>query len=242
MKKIIPIKIDKIWGYEIWMNSTLKQNPTMFEDGSLCTEGPLVKIIKANDKLSVQVHPDDKWAKELENEENGKSESWYILEAKEDSEMIVGIKTLDNKIIKEKLEDGSFEDLLIKQKAKVDSFINVPAGMVHGIGKDITVFEVQQPSDITYRYFDYYRKDSNNNYRELHVDKALKVQKDLSYILQPLSFNPLTYDTNKYIQEFHNKPSISKKRSLVIDLNKYEAYIYEESEQIDIDKYCIIYL
>jgi mannose-6-phosphate isomerase len=240
MKKIIPIKIEKIWGYEIWLNSSLKENQTRLEDGELTTEGPLIKIIKANDKLSVQVHPDDYWAKELENQDNGKSESWYILEAEKESELIVGIKTLDHQLIKKKLNDKTFEELLIKTNAKKDDFINVPAGMVHGIGKNITIFEVQQPSDITYRYFDYYRKDNNNQYRELHIEKALKVQKDIDYNIKPVSLNPLTYITGNYIQKFYSNPSICLEKSIVVDLINYEAYIFETQEEINFKKYCTI--
>lgn len=240
MIKIIPIKIEKIWGYEIWLNSSLEQNQTRLENGELTKEGPLIKIIKADDKLSVQVHPDDYWAQELENQDNGKSESWYVLESEKDSELIVGIKTSDNNLIKNKLNDETFEELLIKTKAEKGDFINVPAGMVHGIGKNITIFEVQQPSDITYRYFDYYRKDNNNQYRELHIEKALKVQNNLYYNIKPISTNPLTYITGNYIQKFYSNPSICLEKSIVVDLINYEAYIFDKDEEINFKKYCTI--
>lgn len=102
MKKIIPIRFDKIWGYEIWLSSPLKGKETLFEDGEKVSFGPLIKIIQANQPLSVQVHPNDEWAKKLENQDNGKSESWYVLEAKPGSSLVTGLSTFDEQVIREK--------------------------------------------------------------------------------------------------------------------------------------------
>ena len=80
MKKVIKIRVDKMWGYEDWLYSPLKLHNTMIEDGTYVDKGPLIKIIKADDKLSIQVHPNDIQAKKLDNEENGKAECWFVLD------------------------------------------------------------------------------------------------------------------------------------------------------------------
>ncbi|WKX02749.1 class I mannose-6-phosphate isomerase [Candidatus Mycoplasma mahonii] len=241
MKKIISKKIEKIWGYEIWMYSPVKGMETTFEDGKLTTHGPLIKIIQANRPLSVQVHPDDDFAKELENEENGKTESWYILNHDPDAKIVIGLKHYDEQIIRKKISDGLFEDNLKFINVKIGDFFNIPAGLVHGIGAGIKVLEVQQPSDTTYRYFDYNRLE-NGKPRELHIDKAIKVQKKLAYNLEPISQKPLTYKNAVGRQIFCVEPSTLKEDSIVIDLNNEVAYLAEKNEMINFSKYVIVSL
>ena len=241
MIKIIPVKHIKIWGYEIWLHSPLKGRETHDENGNKITSGPLLKIIKANKPLSVQVHPDDKLAKELENELNGKAESWYVLDAAKDSELVLGIKTLDEKIIRAALENKKFEDLLIKVNPTKGTFYNVPAGLVHGIGQNVIIFELQQSSDITYRYFDYNRQDKKGNYRKLHLAKAIRSQKNLSFNLKPFHKNPDRYQNEIAIQEFHNKPIILKQAALVVDFDKNICYKANRNEKITFKHFALVY-
>lgn len=136
----------------------------------------LLKIISAEDKLSVQVHPDDSYAKQHENK-LGKTEAWIILDAKEGAELIFGIK---EGVSKEMLKDAScngkqVETLLKRVKVhKGDAFF-IPAGTVHAICEGIVLYEIQQSSDVTYRFYDWDRADKNGNKRELHLQKALDV-------------------------------------------------------------------
>ena len=239
MKKVITQKHNKIWGYEIWMYSSVPGMETKYEDDSLVEHGPLIKIIKADQALSVQVHPDDSWAKKLESEPNGKSESWYIIDALPNSELVMGIKNYDESIIRQKLNNGTFESELNKVKVTKGEFYNIPAGLIHGIGAGITIFEVQQPSNITYRYYDYDRKE-NGKPRELHVDKAIKVQKKLDWNLVPSSKNPLQYKNKVGSQTFNNKPTILQEKSIVVDLDNFTAYVAEKNEEINFKNYVLV--
>lgn len=242
MKKVISVKHDKIWGYEIWLYSPLKGMETKFEDGTKPTKGPLVKIIRAEDNLSVQVHPNDTWAKKLENQPNGKSESWFILDANKGARLVMGLKNYDKKLIKAKLEDKSFESLLKTVAVKKGMFFNIPAGLIHGIGAGMTVFEVQQPSDVTYRYYDYNRLQDGKP-RELHIDKALKVQKDLDYKLGSIKEDGMiTYKNKVGTQVYSTKPIEIKKESLVIDLLTYDTFVFTKGEIVKFKKFVVVSL
>lgn len=133
----------------------------------------LIKFIDANDDLSVQVHPDDRLAKER-HQAFGKTEMWYVLQADKGARLNCGFnKPLDANEYLQKLSSGELMDILNFAEVKPGDVFFMPAGRVHAIGKGILVAEIQQTSDITYRIFDYNRKDANGNERELHTDLAL---------------------------------------------------------------------
>jgi mannose-6-phosphate isomerase len=133
----------------------------------------LVKFIDANDDLSIQVHPDDELAKKRHNS-FGKTEMWYIIQADPGSTLISGFnRKLDEKIYLEKFNSGHLTDILNKEIAEAGDVFFLPAGRVHTIGKGLLLAEIQQTSDITYRIYDFDRKDANGNTRELHVEEAL---------------------------------------------------------------------
>jgi mannose-6-phosphate isomerase len=135
----------------------------------------MVKFINAKNKLSVQVHPNDEYARKHEGD-SGKNEAWVILDAKEDSELIIGIKRgIDLKAFSKACENNEIEECLNKMKVKAGDVINIPAGLVHAIGSGIMLAEIQQNSNVTYRIYDYDRKDDKGNTRPLHIDKALEV-------------------------------------------------------------------
>ena len=135
----------------------------------------LAKFIDAKKDLSIQVHPDDEYAREKEKD-NGKTEMWYIIDADEGASLIYGFK---HKISKEILEGAIKKAELDKHLQKVEvhkgDLFFVPAGTVHGIGKGILLAEVQESSNVTYRVYDYDRVDKNGKKRELHFDKAVQV-------------------------------------------------------------------
>jgi mannose-6-phosphate isomerase len=141
-----------------------------------CLSFPLLfKLIDAGENLSIQVHPGDEIAAERHNS-NGKTEMWYVIDADPGSELIVGFtKDCTREEYLDALNQGNVEDLLQKVKVQKGDVIFIPAGLVHAIGKGIVVAEIQQNSDITYRIYDYNRKDSNGNERELHTEQALDV-------------------------------------------------------------------
>lgn len=133
----------------------------------------LIKFIDANDDLSIQVHPDDKLAKERHNS-FGKTEMWYVLQADEGATLISGFnQELDEKIYLEKFNSGHLIDILNKEEVIAGDVFFLPAGRVHTIGKGLLIAEIQQTSDITYRIYDFDRVDDKGNKRELHVEEAL---------------------------------------------------------------------
>jgi mannose-6-phosphate isomerase len=133
----------------------------------------LVKFIDANDDLSVQVHPDDKLAKERHNS-FGKTEMWYIIEADPGSTLITGFnqEMTEEKYV-DALNSGHIMDILNKEAAVADDVFFLPAGRVHTIGKGLLIAEIQQTSDITYRIYDFDRVDDKGQKRELHTEEAL---------------------------------------------------------------------
>ncbi|MDR1688417.1 MAG: class I mannose-6-phosphate isomerase [Clostridiales bacterium] len=136
----------------------------------------LVKLIDARDFLSVQVHPGDDYAREKENYPRGKNEMWYILSAEPESYLIVGLKGgVTKEMFQGAIENGTATDCLNKMPVTEGDIINIPAGLIHAIGKGIVLAEVQQNSDITYRVYDYNRVGLNGEKRELHIEKSLDV-------------------------------------------------------------------
>jgi len=133
----------------------------------------LIKFIDAENDLSVQVHPDDKLAAE-KHHCSGKTEMWYVIDAKPDSKLNIGFSLPMNKqLLKKHLADNTIEDVLHFVPVQSGDAVFIPSGRVHAIGKGILLAEIQQSSDITYRLYDYNRKDENGNLRPLHVDDAL---------------------------------------------------------------------
>ncbi|MFC3884694.1 mannose-6-phosphate isomerase, class I [Bacillus songklensis] len=135
----------------------------------------LTKILDANEDLSVQVHPDDSYAKVHENGELGKTECWYIIDCKEDAEMIYGHNAKTKEELVRMMENGQWGDLLRRVKIKPGDFFYVPSGTIHALCQGTLVLETQQSSDTTYRVYDYDRTDANGNKRELHLEKAIDV-------------------------------------------------------------------
>ncbi|WP_019039552.1 type I phosphomannose isomerase catalytic subunit [Psychroflexus tropicus] len=134
----------------------------------------LIKFIEAKQKLSVQLHPDDKLAKERHNS-FGKTEMWYITDAEPDSKLIIDFKNdITVEDYKKLLEEGQIESALNSIPVKEGNAFFIKPGLVHAIGSGVLLAEIQQTSDITYRIFDWNRTDSDGNSRELHTDLALK--------------------------------------------------------------------
>ncbi len=141
----------------------------------------LIKFIDAQDDLSIQVHPNDELSKERHNA-FGKTEMWYVLDASYGALINSGFnQPVDKEKYLEYLNKGKLTELLKYDEAKVGDVFFIPAGRVHAIGKGSMVAEIQQTSDVTYRIFDYNRKDDQGNERELHTELALDAI-DFSYL------------------------------------------------------------
>ncbi|GMB01104.1 mannose-6-phosphate isomerase [Pelosinus sp. IPA-1] len=137
----------------------------------------MIKIIDANDNLSIQVHPEDKYAYRVEGE-SGKTEAWYVIAAKENAQIVYGLKdSITKEEFRQAILNNSICDTLRFVPVTTGDMIFIPAGTVHALLDGIMVYEVQQNSDITYRVYDFDRFDSNGKGRELHIDKAMDVIK-----------------------------------------------------------------
>ena len=135
----------------------------------------LVKLIDAKKALSVQVHPDDEYARVYEHQ-NGKTEMWYVIDANEGASLIYGFQhKVTPEILKEAVDTGTLDKHLQKVGVHRGDVFYVPAGTVHGIGAGIPIAEIQESSNVTYRVYDYDRVDKNGKKRELHFDKAVQV-------------------------------------------------------------------
>lgn len=145
---------DALWGFEDWL----------YDNGKV-----LIKRICADMRLSVQVHPNDETAKTVGG--RAKTEMWCVLK---DGPIFAGFKPgVSEADVERAVEDGSFEDLLVRFDAKVGECYFIPGGLVHAIGEGTSVFEVQQSSDTTFRLYDWGRVDAHGRPRKLHVKEAL---------------------------------------------------------------------
>lgn len=159
----------------------------------------LVKLIDAAKDLSIQVHPDDEYAERYENQ-LGKNEMWYVLEAEEGATLVYGFEhNVTKEQIRRAIKTGKLEKHLHREPVHKGDVFYIPSGTVHGIGKGIIVAEIQQSSNVTYRLYDYNRTDKFGNKRELHIEKALDVL-DMSSYLGKIS----------HIKEVHCSPNMLK--------------------------------
>lgn len=163
--KTVQVIKERIWGRESWHISACEESIPV-----------LIKFIDARDVLSVQVHPDDKYAAELERAQSGKTEMWLVLECGSDSEIVYGFKRMVGRSeVVERAEKELLTDVLNFVKVRKGDCIYIPAGTVHTLGGGMEVLEIQQPCDLTYRLYDWGRTDMSGNKRELHIEKAAHV-------------------------------------------------------------------
>ena len=136
----------------------------------------LAKFLDANDKLSIQVHPDDTYARLHEQGKLGKTEFWYVLDATPGASIVHGFKTATSQEeVRQAIQDLTLENLLHEVPVSTGDIIFVPAGTVHAIGKGVLLYELQEYSDLTYRLYDYGRLTSTGIPRELHIERSLDV-------------------------------------------------------------------
>jgi len=134
----------------------------------------LIKIIDAKDDLSIQVHPDDKYAYENENGALGKTECWYILDCKEDGKIVIGHNARDKEELKQMVDQKRWNELIRVRPIKKGDFFQITPGTVHAIKGGTMLLETQQSSDVTYRLYDYDRLD-NGKPRQLHIKESIDV-------------------------------------------------------------------
>ena len=215
---------------ESWELSFTKGGEAKIEDGRTTVEAfpretwgtnaakfpffpTLTKFIDAREKLSVQVHPSDEYA--LKNEgQYGKTEMWYVVEADEGAGLYMGLERKANPDeFLSAVKDGSVENLLSFKTVKAGDVFFIPSGTIHAIGAGVVIFEIQQNSTLTYRLYDYMRRDKGGNLRELHVEKAMLVSDLDVYKEAPRVENSPEiigkceyFETAKYKLNFTNLP------------------------------------
>ena len=184
---------------EAWVCSTHPDGPSTLEDGRPLTEilrehpeylgthpletmggkpelPILIKLIDAKQDLSVQVHPDDEYAFANENGSLGKTEMWYVLDAKPGAKLVYGFShDVTEAQVRRGIETGKIEKHLNHVKIFKNDLFYIESGTVHAIGAGALIAEIQESSNLTYRFYDYNRVDKDGNKRPLHIDKALKV-------------------------------------------------------------------
>lgn len=191
----------------------------------------LIKFIDARDNLSIQVHPNDQLAKERHNS-FGKTEMWYVISAQEGAGLYSGFsKQITPDEYVERVENNTIMDVLQFHPVKSGDVFFLPAGRIHAIGKGIFIAEIQQTSDITYRIYDYNRKDANGKGRELHTALAkdaidYKMYSDLKTEYTPRKNEAVLLADCPYfttnLLEINNERSI---RRSVADKDSFVIYI-----------------
>ncbi|HZK19407.1 MAG TPA: type I phosphomannose isomerase catalytic subunit [Treponemataceae bacterium] len=184
MLKTIPYVSNKVWGYEHWVVSAHAVGQSLIDTSVEFIGGKkintivgddypvIVKIIKTNNNLSVQVHPDDTYAKQVEKT-NGKTECWYILNAEPKARLVCGLnKDYTKEDLQKAIQTNTIESFLRYIPVSKGDFLFIPAGTVHAILGGIRLLEIHQASDLSYRLYDWGRS------RELHINKALDVVKN----------------------------------------------------------------
>ncbi len=177
---------------ESWELSFTRGGEAMTEDGVPLTEAfpkstwgencqdfeffpVLTKFIDAREKLSVQVHPSDEYALTKEGE-YGKTEMWYVVEAEPGAGLYMGLtEKVSAEKFRSKVADGTVEEILSFVEVKAGDVFFIPSGTIHAIGEGVLIFEIQQNSTLTYRLYDYMRRDKEGRLRDLHVEKAMDV-------------------------------------------------------------------
>ena len=183
----------------------------------------LIKFIDASNDLSVQVHPDDETAQKR-HKENGKNEMWYIIDADEDADLILGVKeNLSKSEYIDHVNKKTLRDVLNHVKIKCKDVAYIPAGRIHAVMKGVFLAEIQQCSDLTYRIYDWDRKDLNGNYRQLHTDEAKDVvdlQKHNNYLIN--------YDLKK-----NDSVNLCKNKYFTVNLIKFDNNIAKNYLPLD---------
>ena len=182
--KTKPFISEKVWGYERWIVSVHQAGKAIADTAFPPFGGKelaaiigsayplLIKVIQANETLSVQVHPDDEYAR-IHEHSAGKTECWYILDAAPDAKIIYGLnKPYSRPELETAIKNNTLESCLRSVQVTKGDFIFIPAGTVHAIQGGLRLLEVQQSSDITYRLYDWGRP------REVHIQKGLDVIKN----------------------------------------------------------------
>lgn len=238
--KFTPLLKTLIWGTESWQISGVAGNETLAEDGSSLNtlvkemkgqlvgeanyqrfgdEFPLlIKFIDARQDLSIQVHPSDEIA-HRQGKPRGKTEMWYVMESAADAKLYNGLKMkITPEQYKQMVAEDTICDALAQYAVKDGDCFFIPAGRIHAIGAGCYLAEIQQTSDVTYRIYDYKRKDKDGNYRQLHTQEASEC---IDYCVK-----------DDYRQQYEPKKNESQ---LLVECPYFNTAVYDLDEPMEID-------
>ncbi len=238
--KFTPLLKTLIWGTESWQISGVAGNETLAEDGSSLNtlvkemkaelvgeanyqrfgdEFPLlIKFIDAHQDLSIQVHPSDEIA-HRQGKPRGKTEMWYVMDSAPEAKLYNGLKMrITPEEYKKRVEEDTICDALAQYPVKEGDCFFIPAGRIHAIGAGCYLAEIQQTSDVTYRIYDYKRKDKDGNYRQLHTQEASEC---IDYQVM-----------DDYRQQYEPKKNESQ---LLVECPYFNTAVYDLTEPMTID-------
>ena len=186
----------------------------------------LIKLINSKEKLSVQVHPGDEYAAKYEGD-YGKTEAWYVIDAKPGASLIVGTKNCTKEEFEEAIKNNNVEKYLNKIEVKKGDCFLINSGLVHAICEGVIIAEIQQNSDVTYRVYDYGRP------REIHVDKALDV---INFDLQCENLS----DKEEVQYEGYSKSILCKSQYFGIEKISIDNEYIDKSNEDNFDMYTCV--
>ena len=203
-----------------------------WKSGSLDRFPVLIKFIDAKQALSIQIHPDDEYALENENE-YGKNEMWYVVDCEPGAYLYCGLsRDASKEEIRKRIENNTITEILNKIEVSKGDCVMVKAGTIHAIGAGILICEIQQNSNCTYRMYDNDCSDKFGNKRELHVDKALDVVDTKRYV-------PYESSSNAYDEALNEAAATIEEDSpegqLLVSCKYFECYKYDISDSVSIN-------
>ncbi|MGX7072416.1 class I mannose-6-phosphate isomerase [Helcococcus kunzii] len=211
--------------------TAVKKNPKKFGLPEGVDYPVIISFTAGDSDLSIQVHPTDQYAKAKENKDIGKSESWYFIEKPEKGWIYAQSKLKDKNIIKEKILEGKYEEVVDKVDVNQGDIVYIESGTLHALTKGSLVYEIQQSTDITYRFFDYNRVDNLGKKRELHLNNAIetlntnnkvkieKFNKDINIESKPYSLKRI-----KLKKEYTNSEAIAQAITVTKGTMRIEGY------------------
>lgn len=186
----------------------------------------IISLVGPEDDLSIQVHPDQEHAQK-KGFSSGKNEAWYFIDSKEGANIVYGHNAKDEEELYEYIRQDRWDDLIRHLDVHTDDFVYLPAGLLHALRKGSVVYEIQQATDITYRFYDYHRKDAKGNERELHLDEAIDClsynQEDMKNNIHPI----VTKMANGKQTVFMSNDSFTVTKLEITGENEYQSDHYQ---------------
>ena len=197
----------------------------------------LLALVDATDDLSLQVHPNDEVAKELENADFGKNESWYFLEVPKSRKIYDGCKAKSSQELREKIAQGKYDDVIDYLNVEVGSYVYIEAGTMHAMAAGSLVYEIEENCNATYRVYDFDRIDKDGKKRPLQTEAALKsIHVDKKSVAQKYDGEKVErlYSTNLFThkKEYTNKSNTIECLTVLSGKSEVEGFVVQKGTTI----------